>query len=144
MKISPIKYFKFSWMVPIVASILVLIIEELLNRIGIKLPSTISEWIGIATLGIMFFFIPYFAMVIALLIFLQNRSKKTHIITILLAPLLMTLLVSLFALITNGYQSMMREMTAYYGRYSLLVGYFYVGLIFILYGMFRRFRIIGD
>ncbi len=131
-------------MVPIVASILVLIIEELLNRIGIKLPSTISEWIGIATLGIMFFFIPYFAMVIALLVFLQNRSKKTHIVTILLAPLLMTLLVSLFALITNGYQSMMREMTAYYGRYSLLVGYFYVGLIFILYGMFRRFRIIGD
>lgn len=144
MKVADIKYFKLSWLVPIATAILILVVEELLNRVGIKLPGEMSEWIGMATLGIMFFFIPYTAMVIALLIFLQNRSKKIHILTILLAPLLMTLLVSLFALITNGYESMMREMTAFYGRYSLIVGYLYVGLIFILYGILRRFRIIGD
>ncbi len=144
MKIAAIKYFKLSWLVPFASSILALVIEELLHRLGIKLPNVLSEWIGIASLGIMFFFIPYTVMVVALLIFLQNRSMKAHIIMILLSPLLMTLLVSLFVLLTNGYKSMMSGMTDFYGRYSLIVGYCYVSLIFILYGTLRRCQIIEN
>jgi hypothetical protein len=56
----------------------------------------------------------------------------------------MTLLVSLFVLLTNGYKDMVRGMTDFYGRYALIVGYAYVSLIFILYGILRRFQVIED
>ena len=76
MKITAIKYFKFSWLVPIAISILAIVVEEFLNRIGIKLPYVMSNWLGIAALGTMVFFIPYTAMVITLLIPSQTDQRK--------------------------------------------------------------------
>lgn len=143
MKITSIKYFKFSWLIPIATSFLALVAEEFLHRIGIELPSLISSGIGKSVLGLTFFFIPYIAMVFALLIFLQNKSKKTHAMTILLSPLVMTLLISVFILLAGGEGNKI-EGLIFYGRYALMVGYFYVALIFILFSTLRHYRVVED
>ena len=141
MRITAIQYFKFSWLVPIVTSPLIAFAEELLRRSGMKLPNLLSNWFGIASLGVIFFIIPYMAMVIALLVFLQNKSIRVHIVTILLSPVVMTLFISIFLLIAGGSTNALNSMMLY-GQYAITVGYSYVVLIFALYGILRWLKFI--
>lgn len=129
---TPIQYYRLSWLYPIVVPIVAILLEVLLNHFGIRMPSMISTGIGIIMSAIFLFCIPYAVLVSIMLFVLRRSSEKTYIFLIALSPVLMVLFVSLFLLIAGSSKHDVFDMALFYARFSLFVGYFYVILIFIV------------
>lgn len=144
MKMTTIQYYRVTWLLPILFPFVALLLSSLLDQIGARLPAVVGMGIGVMFSGAFMFFIPYAVLVGAYLLLLYNQPKKVYVVAIVLAPLLMAILVSLFVLVAGSGAHSVSKMSLFFARYCLSVGYFYVVLIFLLIRVLRRFHLVHN
>jgi hypothetical protein len=144
MKITTIQYFRISWLLPVILPLIAIVLESLFNEVGVRMPDMVGMGIGLAFSAVFMFFIPYAILVGAYLLLLYNRSSKAYAVAIMFSPAFMALLVSLFILIAGSSTHNESEMSLFYARYCLAIGYFYVALIFLLFWILRRIHLVRE
>jgi hypothetical protein len=144
MKISTIQYYRISWLLPVILPLIAIVLDSLFNEFGLRLPDMVGMGIGLAFSAVFMFFIPYAILVGVYLLLLFNRSNRAYAVAIMFSPAFMALLVSLFILIAGSSTHNVSEISLFYARYCLAIGYSYVALIFLLLWILRRIHLVRE
>jgi hypothetical protein len=144
MPMTTIQYYRISWLLPVLLPLVALILEALLDQLGLRLPDMVGMGIGLTFSAVIMFFIPYAVLVGSYLLVLNNRSRKAYGVAIMLSPVLMALLIALFILIAGSGSHSVIGISLFYARYCLVIGYCYVVLIFLLLLVLQRIRLVRE
>ena len=129
--ITRVQYLRLSSLLPIIAPFPLLIVSTLLESSGIKLPAWLDALVGVSFSAAFMFGVPYCIFIGVLFVLLYERSWKAHVITALVAPVLMIPIVGIFVWVLTGNNGLATALQ--FAPYCLGVGYTYVGIA--LFGM---------